>query len=113
MAYTKLNLREVNQDFFDGLIKLHILYYAAEADVSDQELVEKLSKHGYNLELATVGRMLNELEQAKYLEINKRSIDHTLRDNYCASRKGRGVLRLSSRKIREMYNEFVQKIKDT
>lgn len=103
----KINLREVNRDFFGGLIKLHIIYHALNADISEQEIAQKLSENGYKLDLASVRAILCELEESRYIEINKRSIDHAIRDFYRATRKGKGLLRLSNRRIRELFRGIV------
>ena len=57
----------VTRHFFNGFIRLHILYHAAKEPIYGAEITEELIRHGYRLSQGTLYPALHLLEQLGYL----------------------------------------------
>ena len=43
-----------HQELLAGLVRLHILHHAAEADIYGQWMIEELARHGYRMSHGTL-----------------------------------------------------------
>ncbi len=57
----------VARHFFNGFIRLHILYHAVKEPTYGAEITEELIRHGYRLSQGTLYPTLHQLEQLGYL----------------------------------------------
>ena len=57
----------VTRHFFNGFIRLHVLYHAAKEPVYGAEITEELVRHGYRISQGTLYPTLHLLEQLGYL----------------------------------------------
>ncbi len=64
MAVGKLKHR----DLLTGLIRLHVLHHAVEAEFYGQWMIDELGRHGYTLSPGTLYPMLHALERKGYLK---------------------------------------------
>ncbi|MFH2202007.1 MAG: PadR family transcriptional regulator [Elusimicrobiota bacterium] len=96
-----------DQDFFLGLVKLHILHHAAHETVFGFGIIEELSRHGYHLSPGTIYPLLHSMERSGYLRSNPEERNGRVRKIYRATARGKRVLRKSREKITELFKELV------
>ena len=94
------------RDIFQGFIKLHILYHAAEAPVFGLELMEELARHGYRLSPGTLYPLLHSLEKDGYLTCEKKIIQGKVRKYYTATESGTRLLTEGKQKALELLHEI-------
>jgi DNA-binding PadR family transcriptional regulator len=56
-----------DQDFYGGLIRLHILHHASKGPVFGLWFIEELARHGYKVSPGTLYPLLHGLERKGYL----------------------------------------------
>lgn len=91
-----------------GLIPLHILHHAAEAEVFGQGMIDELRRHGYSIGPGTLYPMLHRLEERGYLRVREERNGRTMRRYYRATPKGRAALKSLKPQIRELFEELVE-----
>ena len=64
---TSWRTTSVTRHFFNGFIRLHILYHAVKEPIYGAEITEELVRHGYRLSQGTLYPTLHQLEQLGYL----------------------------------------------
>ena len=57
----------ITRHFFNGFIRLHILYHAAKEPTYGAEITEELIRHGYRLSQGTLYPTLHLLQELGYL----------------------------------------------
>jgi PadR family transcriptional regulator PadR len=96
------------KDLYSGLIRLHILYHAAEEGIFGLGMIEELARHGYRLSPGTLYPVLHRLEEKGLL----RSYDHSeagkIRRVYRATAAGREALMIAKEKVRELFGELFE-----
>ena len=97
-----------NTDLYSGLIRLHILYHAAQEPIFGLGIIEELARHGYRLSPGTLYPMLHALEEAGYLRSRPRSVEGKIRRNYLITSKGRTALSEAKEKVRELFGELFE-----
>ncbi len=98
----------ITRHFFNGFIRLHILYHAAEEPVYGAEITEELVRHGYRLSQGTLYPTLHLLEQLGYLRSRARLVDGRRRKYYRATPSGRKVLAEARLKLAELVAEVIE-----
>ena len=96
------------QDPFSGLIRLHILHYAAEGEFYGQWMIHELARHGYTLSPGTLYPMLHALERKGYLKSRSERSGRTTRRLYRATALGREARSLARIKVRELVGELIE-----
>lgn len=96
------------QDFYSGLIRLHILHHAVEEEIFGLGLIEELRRHGYRLGAGTLYPILHGLERDGYLRSVRRQTGARLRRVYRATTRGRKALRDAKVKVRELFGELFE-----
>ena len=97
-----------HQDFLGGLIRLHILYHAAEGEFFGNWMLEELREHGYKIGPGTLYPMLHGLERKGYLRSRTEGTGRRARRHYRATPKGRSAFVVATAKVRELFNELVK-----
>jgi PadR family transcriptional regulator PadR len=97
----------VTRHFFNGFIRLHILYHAAKEPVYGAEISEELIRHGYRLSQGTLYPTLHLLEELGYLASRTEFVHGRRRKYYRATRPGRRVLQQARRQLVELVAEVV------
>src|SRR5437868_3175066 len=95
----------VTRHFFNGFIRLHILYHAAKEPIYGAEITEELVRHGYRLSQGTLYPTLHLLEELGYLASRTEFVDGRRRKYYRATRSGRRVLEQARRQLAELVAE--------
>ena len=98
----------VTRHFFNGFIRLHILYHAAKEPVYGAELAEELVRHGYRLSQGTLYPTLHLLEELGYLRSRTEVVLGKRRKYYEATRQGRRVLADAREKLLELVAEVIE-----
>jgi DNA-binding PadR family transcriptional regulator len=62
-----VTVMDVVRDFRRGAVRLHVLYHAAEGEVSGAWLSEELARHGYRISPGTLYPLLHDLEETGLL----------------------------------------------
>jgi DNA-binding PadR family transcriptional regulator len=100
--------KENDQEFYGGLIRLHILHHAAQEPVFGLWLMEELRRHGYRIGPGTLYPILHSLEERGVLRSSSQRDGRTVRRMYSATAKGRRTLGRAKGKVRELFGEILE-----
>ena len=101
--------RGVNdQEFYGGLIRLHVLHHAAQEPVFGLWLIEELQRHGYRIGPGTLYPILHGLERRGLLRSTTQQEGRSVRRMYSATAKGRRTLERAKGKVRELFGEILE-----
>jgi DNA-binding PadR family transcriptional regulator len=95
-------------DFYSGLIRLHILHHAANESIFGTAVMEELARHGYKLSPGTLYPVLHGLERRGYLRSRLERSGRSARRIYRATPAGRRALRQAKEKVRELFGELFE-----
>ncbi len=96
------------RDLYSGLVRLHILYHAAEEPIFGLGIMDELARHGYKLSAGTLYPLLHGLERKELLRSRQvRKNGHTRRV-YRITPQGRQALRAAKEKVRELFGELFE-----
>jgi len=98
----------VTRHFFNGFIRLHILYHAAKQPIYGAEITEELVRHGYRLSQGTLYPTLHKLERLGYLKSHTQVVAGKQRKYYQATDAGRKVVAEARGKLLELVGEVVE-----
>jgi PadR family transcriptional regulator PadR len=98
----------VTRHFFNGFIRLHILYHAAKEPIYGAEITEELVRHGYRLSQGTLYPTLHLLEELGYLRSRAKVVAGKQRKYYQATDAGRKVVAEARGKLLELVGEVVE-----
>jgi DNA-binding PadR family transcriptional regulator len=98
----------VTRHFFNGFIRLHILYHAAKEPIYGAEIAEELVRHGYRLGPGTLYPTLHLLEELRYLRSTETLVRGRWRKYYRVTGAGRKVLTEARQKLQELVAEVVE-----
>src|SRR6516162_7614323 len=98
----------VTRHFFNGFIRLHLLYHAAKEPIYGAEITEELIRHGYRLSQGTLYPTLHLLEQLGYLRSNTRVIAGRRRKYYRATPAGKKVVHQARHQLLELVAEVIE-----
>ena len=96
-----------DQEFYGGLIRLHILHHAAHAPVFGLWLIEELQRHGYRIGPGTLYPILHGLEERGFLRSTTQPEGRAVRRMYSATPQGRRTLKRAKSKVRELFGEIL------
>ena len=100
--------KETDQEFYGGLIRLHILHHAAEEPVFGLWLIEELQRHGYRIGPGTLYPILHSLEKRGLLRSNALHEGRSRRRMYSVTTKGRRTLERAKGKVWELFGEIFE-----
>jgi PadR family transcriptional regulator PadR len=98
----------VLRHFFQGFIRLHILYHAAKEPTYGAEITEELIRHGYRVSQGTLYPTLHWLEELGYLRSHSEVVGGKRRKYYRALPAGRRVLAEARQKLAELISEIIE-----
>jgi PadR family transcriptional regulator, regulatory protein PadR len=98
--------RMKHRELLKGLMRLHILHHACEAEFYGQWMIVELAHHGYELSPGTLYPMLHALERTGYLRSRKERSGRTVRRVYVATKRGQDANRVVRLKVRELVGEL-------
>jgi DNA-binding PadR family transcriptional regulator len=106
-VHTARGGEENDQEFYGGLIRLHILHHAAQEPVFGLWLIEELQRHGYRIGPGTLYPILHGLEKRGLLRSTTRREGRALRRMYSTTAQGRRTLMRAKSKVRELFGEIL------
>jgi DNA-binding PadR family transcriptional regulator len=98
----------VTRHFFNGFIRLHVLYHAAKEPIYGAEIAEELIRHGYRLSQGTLYPTLHQLQQLGYLRSQTKVVLGRRRIYYRATAAGKAVLLDAQIKLQELVAEILE-----
>jgi len=98
----------VTRHFFNGFIRLHILYHAAKEPTYGAEITEELIRHGYRVSQGTLYPTLHLLAELGYLESHSEVVRGRRRKYYRATPAGQQVLTEARTKLLELVAEIIE-----
>jgi len=98
----------IERDLYGGLIRLHILYHAAEEPIFGLGIIEELERHGYNLSPGTLYPILHGLEKSGYLTSSYELIGGRRRRLYAITKSGQSILISGKSKVWELFRELFE-----
>jgi PadR family transcriptional regulator, regulatory protein PadR len=98
----------ITRHFFNGFIRLHILYHAAKEPIYGAEITEELIRHGYRLSQGTLYPTLHLLEELGYLRSRSELVEGRRRKYYQVTAAGRKVLTEARQRLTELVAEVIE-----
>ncbi|MBL8795854.1 MAG: helix-turn-helix transcriptional regulator [Planctomycetia bacterium] len=98
----------ITRHFFNGFIRLHILYHAVKEPVYGAEITEELVRHGYRVSQGTLYPTLHQLEDQGYLKSYSEVVRGRRRKYYRATPAGQKVLAEARTKLLELVAEVIE-----
>ncbi len=97
----------ITRHFFNGFIRLHVLYHAARDATYGAEITEELVRHGYRVSQGTLYPTLHLLEQLGYLRSRTQVVRGKRRRYYRATLAGKRVLEEARQRLTELVAEVI------
>jgi len=104
---------DIFRDIFLAFVRVHLLHHAVEGPIYGVEMMEELSRHGYEIGPGTLYPILHELEKAGYLTCEPQAVNGKVRKYYRATDAGREALARLHPKIRELVDEVLKDMSRT
>jgi PadR family transcriptional regulator PadR len=98
----------LERKFFLGFVRIHLLYHASKEDIYGVEMIDELSRHGYNISPGTLYPNLHSLEKEGYLKSKSKNVDGKIRKYYRITNKGKKILQYARKKIQELIDEVME-----
>jgi DNA-binding PadR family transcriptional regulator len=98
----------ITRHFFNGFIRLHILYHAAKEPTYGAEITEELVRHGYRISQGTLYPTLHLLEELGYLRSQTEMVRGKRRRYYRATPAGKRVLDKARQRLLELVAEVIE-----
>ncbi len=98
----------ITRHFFNGFIRLHILYHAAKEPTYGAEITEELIRHGYRIGSGTLYPTFHLLENLGYLRSRVEVVQGRRRKYYRATPSGKRVLTEARQKLQELVAEVIE-----
>ena len=96
----------MENEFFAGFIRLHILYHASEEAIFGLGILRELQRHGYQLSPGTLYPLLHRMEARGLLKSEKELVAGKFRRLYRITDSGREILFEAREKVRELFGEL-------
>ena len=103
------SLKMEHHDLLSGLVRLHVLYHAAEREIYGQWMIDELASHGYRLSAGTLYPLLHKMARDGYLTVREERDGRTVRKLYSITDKGREGLTVAKERIREFTGEAMKR----
>ena len=101
-------MQGVGREILLSFWKAHILHHASERPVHGQWIAAELRRHGYEISPGTLYPLLGRLARRGWLDCTSdRRGGRRARKDYRLTAKGKKVLKLVRKQIRELYDEVV------
>ncbi len=96
----------MENEFFAGFIRLHILYHAYEEPIFGLGILRELRRHGYELSPGTLYPLLHRMEERGLLKSEKELVTGKIRRLYSITELGRETLGEAREKVLELFGEL-------
>jgi len=102
------NETDTHNDFYPGLIRLHILHHACEGEIFGLWMIEELGRHGYKLSPGTLYPLFHSLEERGLLVSKQKLTGGRHRKLYKATPAGRRAMRAAKQKVQQLFGELFE-----
>lgn len=89
-----------HRDLLVGLVRLHVLHHAAEAEIYGQWMIDELADHGYRLSPGTLYPLLHKMVRDGYLTVREERHGRAVRKYYAITDFGRDGLAVARERTR-------------
>ena len=96
------------QDLYIGLVRVHVLYHAAQEPIFGQGMMDELGRHGYRLGPGTMYPLLHSMERRGWLKAEPVIVAGRRRKCYVATRAGRIALNEAVGRVKELFEEITE-----
>jgi DNA-binding PadR family transcriptional regulator len=96
------------QDLYIGLVRVHVLYHAAQEPIFGQGMMDELGRHGYRLGPGTIYPLLHSMERRGWLKAEPVVVAGRRRKCYVATRAGRAALNEAVGRVEELFEEITE-----
>jgi DNA-binding PadR family transcriptional regulator len=96
----------MQNEFFHGFIRLHILYHASEESIFGLGILRELGRHGYELSPGTLYPLLHRMEMQGLLESRKELVAGKVRRVYVITKSGLSTLHEAREKVQELFGKL-------
>ncbi len=96
----------MENEFFAGFIRLHILYHSAGEPIFGLGILRELRRHGYELSPGTLYPLLHRMEEKGLLKSEKELVAGKIRRVYTITDTGRQTFFEAREKVRELFGEL-------
>ena len=101
-------MQGVGREILLSFWKAHILHHANEQPIHGQWIAAELRRHGYEISPGTLYPLLGRLARRGWLNCTSdRRGGRRARKDYRLTAKGKKVLKLVRKQIRELYDEVI------
>jgi DNA-binding PadR family transcriptional regulator len=101
------------RDIYLAFVRVHVLHHAAEGPIYGAEMIEELTRHGYQIGPGTMYPTLHALREKGYLAEERRVVGGKVRKYYHITATGQQALALVRPKIRELVGEVLAERRGT
>ena len=98
----------LDRQLYSGLLRLHVLYHAAQEPVFGFSMIEELARHGYRLSPGVMYPLLRSMERKGYLAGSHERSGSSARRLYRATPLGRKALGAAMVKVHELFAELFE-----
>ena len=98
-----------HRELYSGLIRLHVLYHAANQPIFGLQMIEELGRHRYRVSPGTLYPVLHGMEKRGLLT-SARQGGPNGRRVYRATAEGRRALTTARRRVRELFRELFEHV---
>lgn len=95
----------IDRNIYGGLIRILVLYHAAQRPLFGLEMIRELRGHGYELSAGTLYPLLHSMEKGGYLRSARKLVNGRYRRLYRVTPLGRRTLKEVRAKVRELIGE--------
>jgi PadR family transcriptional regulator, regulatory protein PadR len=104
--YSMASTEQILRNLFLGFIRLHILHHAMNGPIFGAQIIEELTRHGYNMGPGTLYPILHELETKDLLQSTTKKVDGKRRKYYGTTSSGQLFLEKARRQAVELVKEI-------
>lgn len=99
---------EIDRQLYSGLLRLHVLYHAAQEPIFGFSMIEELSRHGYKVSPGVMYPLLRSMEHKGYLCSTRERSGRSARRLFRATPLGRNALSAAMVKVQELFSELFE-----
>lgn len=101
-------MQDIEREILLSFWKVHILHHAGETPIHGQWITNELRRHGYEISPGTLYPLLARLAERGWLQCKRdKKGGKRARKDYRLTAKGKKVLQLIRKQVRELYEEVV------
>lgn len=100
---------DLYQEFYSGLIRLHVLHHACKHPIFGLGMIEELGRHRYKISAGTLYPLLHGMELKGLLRSSEEKHGKTSRKLYTATPAGKRAMRVAKKRVKELFGELFER----